>query len=113
MMMDTAPRTASSSVDEMMTTVLLLDGALGDMVAVSTPRTAADGDEGVWQTVRRVESHPQDDLNLWWSVDAGYLLDDDVGHLSAAGTERSVKRIDHAISSDKLWSVAQNLDDAQ
>ena len=90
MMMDTAPRTASSSVDEMMTTVLLLDGALGDMVAVSTPRTAADGDEGVWQTVRRVESHPQDDLNLWWSVDAGYLLDDDVGHLSAAGTERSV-----------------------
>ena len=57
-----------------MTTALLLDGALGDMVAVSTPRTAADGEEGVWQTVRRVESHPQDDLNLWWSVDAGYLL---------------------------------------
>jgi hypothetical protein len=48
------------------------------MVAVSTPRTAADGEEGVWQTVRRAESHSQDDLNLWWSVDAGYLLDDDV-----------------------------------
>jgi hypothetical protein len=79
MMMDTA-RTASSSVDEMMTTALLLDGALSDMVAVSTPRTvtAADGEEGVSQTVRRAESHSQDDLNLWWSVDAGYLLDADV-----------------------------------
>jgi hypothetical protein len=66
-------------VEEMMTTALLLDGALGDMVAVSTPRTGidtADGEEGVWQTVWRAESHPQDDLNLWWSVDADYLLDD-------------------------------------
>jgi hypothetical protein len=77
MMMDTAPlhtTSSSSSVDKMMTTERLLDCALGDMVAVSTPRTAADGEEGVWQTVRRVESHPQDNLNLWWSVDAGYLL---------------------------------------
>jgi hypothetical protein len=86
MMMDSA-RPASSSVDEMMTTVLLFDGALGDMVAVSTPRTAADGEEGVWQTVRRVESHPQDDLNLWWSVDAGYLLDDDVKKKAAVSVE--------------------------
>jgi hypothetical protein len=87
MMMDTAPprTTSSSSVDEMMTTARMLDGALGDMVAVSTPRTAADGEEGVWQTVRRVESHPQDDLNLWWSVDAGYLLlDEDVKEKKAA-----------------------------
>jgi hypothetical protein len=62
----------------MMTTALLLDGALGGMVAVSTPRTGLDtaGEEGMWQTVRRAESHPQDDLNLWWSVDADYLLDD-------------------------------------
>ena len=70
-----AARPASSveerKVEEMMTTALLLDGALGDMVAVSTPRTGldtADGEEGVWQTVRRAESHPQDDLNLWWLV---------------------------------------------
>jgi hypothetical protein len=88
MMMDTAPlhtTSSSSSVDKMMTTERLLDCALGDMVAVSTPRTAADGEEGVWQTVRRVESHPQDNLNLWWSVDAGYLLlDEDVKEKKAA-----------------------------
>jgi hypothetical protein len=69
-----APKAPALSLIE-----LLLDGALGDMVAVSTPRTGldtADGEEGVWQTVRRAESHAQDDLNLWWSVDAGYLLDD-------------------------------------
>jgi hypothetical protein len=54
--------------------------ALGDMVAVSTPRSAAHNDgaeEGVWQTVRRVASYTQEDLNLWWSVDAGYLLIDE------------------------------------
>ena len=35
--------------------------------------------------VRRVESYPQDDLNLWWSVDAGYLLlDEDVKEKKAA-----------------------------
>jgi hypothetical protein len=83
-MMDAA-RPASSvdekKVEEMMMTVFLLDGALGDMVAVSTQRTGldtADGEEGVWQTVRRAESHLQDNINLWWSVDADYLLDDDV-----------------------------------
>jgi hypothetical protein len=97
MMMDTtttprSSRTASQassrpSVDELMTmtTARLLDGVLGDMVAVSTPRTAAGGEGGVWQTVRRVESYPQDDLNLWWSVDAGYLLlDEDVKEKKAA-----------------------------
>ena len=51
-----------------MTTALLLDGALSDMVPVSTPRTAADGEEGVWQTVRRVKSHPQDVLMMLRSV---------------------------------------------
>ena len=61
------------------TTARLLDGALGDMVAVSTPRSATDGaEEGAsWRTVRRMASYTQEDLNLWWSVDAGYLLIDE------------------------------------
>ena len=62
------------------TTARLLDGALGDMVAVSTPRSATDGaEEGAsWRTVRRMaSSYTQEDLNLWWSVDAGYLLIDE------------------------------------
>jgi hypothetical protein len=62
------------------TTARLLDGALGDMVAVSTPRSATDGaEEGAsWWTVRRMaSSYTQEDLNLWWSVDAGYLLIDE------------------------------------
>jgi hypothetical protein len=64
-------RPASSSVDEMMTTALLLDGALGDMVDVSTPRTVADGEEGVWQTVRRGESHPQEQGGAGGARDSG------------------------------------------
>jgi hypothetical protein len=58
--------------EEMMTTALLLDGALGDMVAVSTPRTGLDAaGEGVWRTFTRTNSHHHHhDLNLWWSVDA-------------------------------------------
>jgi hypothetical protein len=50
------------------------------MVAVSTPRSAAHNDgaeEGAWQTVKRMVSYTQEDLNLWWSVDAGYLLIDE------------------------------------
>ena len=71
------------------TTARLLDGALGDMVAVSTPRSAAhaaDGaEEGAWQTVRRMaSSYTQEDLNLWWSVDAGYLLIDEEKKKAAA-----------------------------
>jgi hypothetical protein len=50
--------------EEMMTIALLLDGALCDMVTVSTPRTGLDAaGEGVWQTVTRADSHH--DLNLW------------------------------------------------
>jgi hypothetical protein len=43
MMMDpsTPPRTASSVDEMLMATARLLDGALGDMVAVSTQHTAA------------------------------------------------------------------------
>ena len=86
MMMDTctAPPPSSMGVEDMMmsntTTARLLDGALGDMVAVSTPRSATDGaEEGAsWRTVRRMaSSYTQEDLNLWWSVDAGYLLIDE------------------------------------
>ena len=59
MMMDTSctappPPSSMMGVEDMMmmsnttttTTARLLDGALGDMVAVSTPRTAADGEGG-------------------------------------------------------------------
>ena len=87
MMMDTPPSSMMGGVeDDMMmsntttTTARLLDGALGDMVAVSTPRSATDGaEEGAsWRTVRRMaSSYTQEDLNLWWSVDAGYLLIDE------------------------------------
>jgi hypothetical protein len=92
MMMDTctAPPPSSMGVEDMMmsntTTARLLDGALGDMVAVSTPRSAADGaEEGAWQTVRRMaSSYTQEDLNLWWSVDAGYLLMDEEKKKAAA-----------------------------
>ena len=91
-MMDTctAPPPSSMGVEDMMmsntTTARLLDGALGDMVAVSTPRSAADGaEEGAWQTVRRMaSSYTQEDLNLWWSVDAGYLLMDEEKKKAAA-----------------------------
>jgi hypothetical protein len=91
-MMDTctAPPPSSMGVEDMMmsntTTARLLDGALGDMVAVSTPRSAADGaEEGAWQTVRRMaSSYTQEDLNLWWSVDAGYLLMDEEKKKEAA-----------------------------
>jgi hypothetical protein len=47
---------------------------------VSTPRSATDGaEEGAsWRTVKRMAaSYTQEDLNLWWSVDAGYLLIDE------------------------------------
>jgi hypothetical protein len=56
----------------MMTTSLLFDGTLGDMVAVSTTRTGIDaaGEEGGWRMVTRAESHHHDDLNLWRLVDA-------------------------------------------
>ena len=91
MMMDTPPSSMMGGVeDDMMmsntTTARLLDGALGDMVAVSTPRSAADGaEEGAWQTVRRMaSSYTQEDLNLWWSVDAGYLLMDEEKKKAAA-----------------------------
>jgi hypothetical protein len=94
MMMDTctAPPPSSVLVEDMMmsttTTTRLLDGALGDMVAVSTPRSAAHADgaeEGAWQTVRRMaSSYTQEDLNLWWSVDAGYLLIDEEKKKAAA-----------------------------
>jgi hypothetical protein len=57
--------------EEMITTVLLLDGALGDTVAVSTPSTGIDAScEGGWRTVTRADSHHHHDLNLWRSVDA-------------------------------------------
>jgi hypothetical protein len=50
-MLDNSTMEAPGSVDEkedMTTTALLLDAALGDMVAVSTPRTGLDsaGEEG-------------------------------------------------------------------
>jgi hypothetical protein len=51
-----------------MITALLLDGALSDMVAVSTPRTPCAGldaaGEGVWRTVTRADYHDQHDINL-------------------------------------------------
>jgi hypothetical protein len=78
LMLNKSTMDAPVSVDEkeeMMTTALLLDAALGDMVAVSTPRTGLDaaGEEGVRRSVTRAESHPHDDLNLWWSADADYV----------------------------------------
>jgi hypothetical protein len=49
--------------EEEMTTALLFDGTLGDMVAVSTPRTACAGldaaGEGVWRTLTRADYHDQ------------------------------------------------------
>ena len=111
MMMDTSCTTPPPPLSSMMggveddmmmsnttTTARLLDGALGDMVAVSTPRSATDGaEEGAsWRTVRRMaSSYTQEDLNLWWSVDAGYLLIDEEKKKAAAVGVVSVEEGDN------------------
>jgi hypothetical protein len=56
--------------EEETTTALLLDGALGDMVAVSTQctqRADIKSAEGTWHTVTRADHH-----DLWWSAEADY-----------------------------------------